>query len=187
MAMPDDGMPSRMPRLRQELLVAYLAAAAVAAHLLEAALPGPGPWFKPGLANVFTLVAFFRFGWRAAVAVTLIRILAGSLALGSLFTPGFFLGLSGATGAVLVLGVVRLLPAGLGPVGVSLLAAMAHMCAQVVAAWGLIIGHAGIFSALPWFLAGSWCTGILNGLLAFLLLERLDRHRHLLQERDWGR
>ncbi|MEO5332036.1 MAG: Gx transporter family protein [Magnetococcus sp. YQC-5] len=168
-----------IPRLRKDLLVAYLAAAAVTTHVLEAALPGPGPWFKPGLANVFTLVAFCRFGWRAAMAVTLIRILVSSMALGILFTPGFFLSFFGATGAVLMLGVVRLLPLGLGPVGISLLAAMAHMVAQTVAAWLLIIGHVGIFSALPWFLAGSWISGILNGLLAFLLLERLDQHHHL--------
>lgn len=170
-----------MPRLRKDILVAYLAAAAVAAHLLEATLPGPGPWFKLGLANVFSLVAFFRFGWRAATAVTLIRVLAGSMALGALFTPGFFLSFSGATGAILVLGMVRLVPAGLGPVGVSVLAALAHMFAQIVAAWLLIIGHVGIFAALPWFLAGSWFSGILNGLLAFLLLERLHRHQHMLE------
>ncbi|MBF0262502.1 MAG: Gx transporter family protein [Magnetococcales bacterium] len=172
-----------MPRLRQDLLIAYLTAAAVTAHLLEAALPGPGPWFKPGLANIFTLVAFFLLGWRAAVAVTLLRILASSLALGILFTPGFFLSLAGGCGAIVLLGLVRLLPdVGLGPVGLSLLAAMAHMAAQSVAAWILLIGHIGILSALPWLLAGSWITGIFNGLLTFLLLEQLERHRQLLTD-----
>ncbi|MBF0127810.1 MAG: Gx transporter family protein [Magnetococcales bacterium] len=169
-----------MSALRKDLLVAYLAAAAVAAHLLESVLPGPGPWFKPGLANVFTLVAFFRLGWRAAAGVTLIRVLAGSMALGTLFTPGFFLSFFGGLGAVGMLGGIRWLPMGLGPVGVSLLAALAHMVAQTVAAWLLLVGHVGIFAALPWFLAGSWLSGILNGLLAFLLLERFDRHQHLL-------
>ncbi|MBF0342197.1 MAG: Gx transporter family protein [Magnetococcales bacterium] len=166
--------------LRRDLLVAYLAAAAVTAHILEAALPGPGPWFKPGVANVFALVAFLRLGWRAAAAVTLLRVLAGSLALGTLFTPGFFLSLAGGCGAVALLGILRLLPLGLGPVGISLLAALAHMGGQTVAAWLIIIGHAGILTALPWFLAGSWITGVINGLLTALLLGQLDRHRELL-------
>ncbi|MBF0293867.1 MAG: Gx transporter family protein [Magnetococcales bacterium] len=167
-------------RLRRDLLVAYLAAAALAAHLLEAVAPGPGPWFKPGLANVFALVAYFRFGWRAAVSVTLIRVLAGSMVLGTLFSPTFFLSFCGAVGAMAAMGLAVLLPARLGPVGVSLLSALAHMLAQTIAAWLVVIGHAGILATLPLFLAGSWITGIMNGLLTFLLLERFDRHLRLL-------
>lgn len=167
-------MSSAMPR--RELLIAYLAAAAVAAHLLEAALPGFGPWFKPGLANSFTLVAYFHLGWRAAAGVTLIRLLVGSITLGTFLSPTFFLSFFGATGAVLVLGAVSVWPPsiqGLGPVGVSLLASLAHISCQILAAWLFILGHSGIFLALPWFLLGSWFTGIVNGLLAFLILERL--------------
>ncbi|MBF0213970.1 MAG: Gx transporter family protein [Magnetococcales bacterium] len=172
-----------IPPLRRDLLIAYLAAAAVTVHVLEAALPGPGPWFKPGLANVFALVAFLRLGWRGAMAVTLMRILAGSLALGTLFTPGFFLSFFGGCGALAMLALLRMIPSsGLGVVGISLLAALAHMAAQIVAAWLLIIGHAGILAALPWFLAGSWISGVLNGLLTYLLLEHFDRHHALLTE-----
>ncbi|MEO5363289.1 MAG: Gx transporter family protein [Magnetococcus sp. DMHC-8] len=180
---------SLLSQPRTELLIAYLAAAAVGTHLLEAALPGLGPWFKPGLANTFTLVAFFQMGWRAAAGVALIRVLVGAMALGTLFSPTFFLSLFGATGAVLALGLacgwrtektaVALPGDGLGPVGVSILASLAHIVCQVLAAWLFIIGHSGIFLALPWFLLGSWLTGIVNGLLAFLILERLT-HSHFL-------
>lgn len=176
------------PQPRQELLIAYLAATAVGTHILEAALPGLGPWFKPGLANTFTLVAFFHLGWKAAAYVAIIRVLAGSLALGTFLSPTFFLSFSGAIGAVLTLGAVRMLQSrkrtsrrsdGLGPVGVSLLAALAHMIFQVAAAWLIIVGHSGIFLALPWFLVGSWLTGIFNGLLAFLILERFAQFSFL--------
>lgn len=164
-----------MTPLRRQLIIAYLAAMAVVAHLLESALPGLGPWFKPGFANVFTLIAFLHLGWHAAVEVSMIRVFAGSLALGSFLSPTFFLSFSGAVGAVGVLGLIRLLPAiSLGPVGLSLLASLAHMGAQVTAAWFLMIRHHGIFLALPWFLLGSWITGLFNGLLAFLALERLS-------------
>lgn len=158
--------------LRRRLLIAYLAAAAIAAHLLEAVLPGPGPWFKPGLANIFTLVAFFALDWRAAAAVSAIRVLAGSLALGTFLSPTFLLSAAGAAGAVATLALGGVLPWRLGPVGMSLVASLAHMAAQVtVAAW-IVVGHPGLLTALPWFLAGSWVTGILNGILAFLILER---------------
>ena len=159
---------------RRELLIAYLAAAAVTAHILETALPGPGPWFKAGLANIFTLVAFFHLGWRAAVGVSLIRVLAGSLALGTFFSPTFFLSFAGAIGALSTLGVTQLLPISLGPVGVSILASLAHMCAQVSAAWLLIISHNGLFLALPWFLVGSWLTGVINGNHSFPYFGTFD-------------
>lgn len=161
------------PPLRRRLLVAHLAAAAMAAHLLEATLPGLGPWFKPGLANLFTLTAFFLLGWRAAVAVSLLRVVAASLALGTFLSPGFLLSLAGAMAAVAVLGVAARLPLGLGAVGLSLLASLAHMAAQIGVAWLVILRHDGLFLALPWFLAGSWVTGILNGLLTRAILVRL--------------
>ncbi len=171
------------PRIRPELLVGYLAAAAVAAHILEAAIPGPGPWFKMGLANIFTLVAFFNLGFQAAAMVSIIRVLAGSLALGTFLSPTFFLSFAGATGAVLVMGLVSMLRVGVGPVGVSILASLAHMTFQVAAAWLVIIAHDGIFLALPWFLLGSWVTGLLNGLLAFVILARIQRHHSM--EAGW--
>jgi heptaprenyl diphosphate synthase len=165
--------------IRPDLLIAYFAAAAVAAHVLEAAIPGPGPWFKMGLANIFTLVAFFHLGWSAAAIVSIIRVVAGSLALGTFLSPTFFLSFSGAAGAVLIMGMLSYLPFKIGPVGVSILASLAHMVSQVVVAWILIIGHDGIFLALPWFLIGSWFTGLLNGLLAFLILKRIEQHNTL--------
>lgn len=177
-----------LPQPRQELLIAYLAAAAVGTHILEATLPGLGPWFKPGLANTFTLVAFFHLGWKAAAGVATIRVMAGSLALGTFLSPTFFLSFSGAMGAVLTMGVCQMLRSqpdknnGLGPVGISLLAALAHMIFQVIAAWLLIVGHSGIFLVLPWFLVGSWLTGIFNGLLAFLILERLARFNFITEK-----
>ncbi len=174
-----DRSHNRLSAPRRELMIAYLAAAAVAAHVLETALPGPGPWFKPGLANIFTLVAFFHLDWRAAAGVSLIRVLAGSLVLGTFLSPTFFLSFSGAAGALTVLGLARYSPAALGPVGVSILASLAHMSAQVGAARSLIIQHDGLLLALPWFLAGSWVTGLLNGLVAFLILERLRLPRFL--------
>ncbi len=161
--------------LRRDLMIAGLAAAAAATHVLESALPGFGPWLKPGLANVFTVAAFFTLGWRAALSVTLIRLLASALALGTFLSPGFFIGLSGAMGAVAVMGAVHLLRMPVGPVGLSLLAALAHMSCQISAAYLLFFDHVGLFALLPWFLVGAWITGVLNGLLAFRMQKRLTR------------
>jgi uncharacterized membrane protein len=43
--------------------VAWLATAAVALSLVDAAIPSPLPGVKPGLANIVTLVVLARYGW----------------------------------------------------------------------------------------------------------------------------
>ncbi|MBF0139127.1 MAG: Gx transporter family protein [Magnetococcales bacterium] len=161
--------------VRPELQVVYWSAAAVTAHLLESGLPYPGPWFKPGLANIFVLVAWMQLGWRAAIGVALLRVFASSLIMGTFFSPTFFLGLSGALAALLTMGVLGLTRLRIGPVGLSIPASLAHMTAQVFVAQELIIGHPGVFTALPWFLIGSWITGLFNGLVACFILQRLER------------
>ena len=86
---PSPGEPGSSSR--RFLLIGYLAAAGVAVHVLESALPGLGPWFKPGLANIFTLAAFFLLDMKAAAAVALIRVLVGSLVLGTFLSPAFLM------------------------------------------------------------------------------------------------
>ena len=54
--------------------LARFAALAAAVHVLEAGLPSPVPGIKPGLANIVTLIVLLRHGWRAAVVVTLLRV-----------------------------------------------------------------------------------------------------------------
>ncbi|MBF0157139.1 MAG: Gx transporter family protein [Magnetococcales bacterium] len=166
---------------RRDGLISTLAAASVAAHLLESTLPGFGPLFKLGLANVFTLVAFAVVGWSGAVAVSLIRVVAGALASGSFLGPTFLMSLAGALGALLALRLVSLAGERLGPVGASLAASLAHMLAQVVMAYLVVVGHVGVFGLLPWLLGMSWGTGILNGLLAERILATLARHREMLE------
>ncbi|MBF0152969.1 MAG: Gx transporter family protein [Magnetococcales bacterium] len=163
-----------LPSIRPELHVVYWSAAAVVAHLLESGLPYPGPWFKPGMANIFVLVAWFQLGWRAAMGVSILRVLASSLILGTFFSPTFFLGLSGALAALSTMGIVAALRLRVGPVGLSIPASLAHMAAQVVMAHVMIIGHSGVLTTLPWFLIGSWITGLFNGLAACFILRQLE-------------
>ncbi|MBF0177360.1 MAG: Gx transporter family protein [Magnetococcales bacterium] len=151
----------------------YWSAAAVAAHLLESGLPYPGPWFKPGLAHIFVLIVWFQLGWRAAMGVSILRVLASSLILGTFLSPTFFLSLSGAVAALLAMGLVAMLRLPVGPVGLSIPASLAHMTAQVGVAQVMIFDHPGVLTALPWFLIGSWITGLVNGLAACFVLRHL--------------
>lgn len=154
--------------------IAKLAALALGLTLLEAAIPSPIPGVKPGLANIITLVVLARFGIGAAVWVGLLRVVAGSLLLGSFLTPGFFLSLAGQVASLAVLSLTRWLPATwFGPVSQSIFAAHAHIAGQVALVYFWFIPHAGIAYLLPVFSLAALVFGIVNGLAAGYLLQRL--------------
>jgi len=154
--------------------IAKLAALALGLTLLEAAIPSPLPGVKPGLANIVTLVVLLQFGWKSAAWVSLLRVVAGSLLLGSFLSPGFVLSLSGAALSLAMLALTQHLPARwFGPVTHSILAAFAHFAAQILVVYWWLIPHAGIANLIPIFAAAALLFGTINGIAASLLLAKL--------------
>ncbi len=163
---------------REDRLIAGLAALAVVIHVLEAGFPSPVPGVKPGLANAVTLIVLMRHGWRAAVWVAALRVLAGSLLVGSFLAPGFWLSLSGAAASLLALGLGwgwnRTLPAlRLSPLGLSVLAALAHMGGQFFVAWRVFLPHPGLLTLLPLLMSAALIFGAVTGAVAAGILRRL--------------
>jgi heptaprenyl diphosphate synthase len=156
--------------------IAAYTVAAITLTLAEAAIPSPLPGVKPGLANIIVLVVLMRYGWRDAAWVSLLRVLAGSLVLGQIFAPGFFLALAGAACSLAVLGLSIHLPARwFGPVSHSIFAAFAHVGGQILVARAWLVPHDGVFLLLPLFAASALIFGIVNGLVAaHLIATRYD-------------
>ena len=92
-----------LPITAEDQRIARYAAAAIVLSVAEAAIPMPLPGVKPGLGNIITLVVLARWGWKEAVWVVLLRVIAASLLLGFFLAPGFFLSLSGALVSLAVL------------------------------------------------------------------------------------
>lgn len=154
--------------------IARLAAAAIVLTVAEAAIPLPLPGVKPGLANIVTLIVLLRWGWRDAAWVGLLRVFAGSLLLGQLFAPGFFLSLSGSLASLATLGLAMHLPRRwFGPVSLSVLAAFAHIGGQLALARAWLVPHDGVFYLVPVFAVAATLFGVINGLVAARLLTRL--------------
>ena len=99
------------------------------------------------------------------------RVIAGALLLGQLFSPGFFLSLAGALSSLAMLALaVRLPPCAFGPVSWSLLAAFAHLAGQLLLARWWLIPHDGLFYLLPFFVVAALVFGVINGLVAARML-----------------
>ena len=166
-------MPLKLTSTPQDHRIAYLTALAIAIHVAEAVLPSPVPGIKPGLANIVTIVVLIQFGWATAAWVGLLRALTGSLIIGTFLAPTFFMSFGGALAAVAALRLATWLP-GLGPVGYSLIASLAHMAAQFMIAYSLFVPHPAMLHLLPVLMTAAVAFGLLNGLIAFAVVRRLE-------------
>lgn len=147
--------------------IARYAAAAIALTVAEAAIPLPLPGVKPGLANIVTLIVLARHGWRDAAWVSILRVFAASLLLGSFLAPGFFLSVSGAVASLAALALAARLPKRwFGPVSHSIFAAFAHIAGQLAVARLWLVPHDGVFYLVPVFALAALVFGLANGLAA---------------------
>jgi len=145
--------------------IARYAAAAIVLTVAEAGIPSPLPGIKPGLANIVVLLVLLRHGWRDAVWVSLLRVIASSVLLGQFLAPGFFLALCGALTSLAALGAGMHLPRRwFGPVSLSVLAAFAHIGGQVLLARLWLVPHDGVFFLVPLFALAALVFGTANGL-----------------------
>lgn len=161
---------------RDDQRIAGFAALAIVIHLAESVLPTPLPGFKPGLANIITLYVLLTYGWRTAAWVSLLRVLGGSLLLGTFLSPTFMLSLSGAVASLGILAISSHLPGRpFGPVGHSCLAALAHMGGQFFTAYYLFMPHPALLSLLPILLSAALLSGIVGGIITHKVMKRMQQ------------
>ena len=163
-------MPSSAKR------VAYTASLVCVAMLLsylESLLPYlPIPGFKPGLANLAVMVAYFTMDLPTAATVSLCRIALSSLLFGSPTT--FLFSLCGGALSLAALALTGALSNRFfGALGVGMSCSSAHCIGQCLAA-AMLYGGAILLSYLPWLLLLSIPTGALTGALTPPILRRLS-------------
>ena len=162
-------------QLPDKYRIAILSAYALALHGFEAMLPSPIPWLRLGLANIITLTALILFGFRAAMMITLIRVILGSLFIGTFLGPSFILSLGGGICGTCSMGLMLALnKKTFGPVGLSLIGAVFHNAAQLFLAYVLFIQRieAVVFISPVIMLLGT-LTGFANGIVAEILIKSL--------------
>ena len=168
--------PQQLTSTVHDHRVAWLTALAIAIHVAESALPSPLPGLKPGLANIVTIAVLMIYGWQTAAWVSLLRVIVGSVLIGTFLTPTFVLSLCGAIASICVLGLLSRFPgAGCGPIGYSLAAALAHMAGQFYSAYILFIPHEALFGLLPPLMTLAAAFGVLNGILVHAMLTHLPK------------
>ena len=171
-------------------LVAGFSALAICIHLFESSLPSI-MGIKPGLANIVTIIVLLRFNLKIAAQVQLLRVFVASLLNGSIFSPTFFLSLSGSLCALLALSIIYCYQQSIlkinhnnpsllshswqaSAISFSVAAALAHMLGQFSLAYIWLIPHAGLFKLLPILLSLALAFGWVNGIIAQKVLLQLS-------------
>lgn len=171
--MPSASNSPSLQQLKRQYQWLALLALAAALHLFESLLPSLGPWFKPGLANIVTLITLVLLGPRAAFALALARVVIGGFFLGTLFTPTLLISACSALVAATIMVVLWRFPCGLSLIGISLAAAIGHMVTQFVVVERVIIHQPALFYLLPPLLLLATVTGWINGAIASAIVTRV--------------
>lgn len=148
---------------------ALLAALALIFSYVEAIIPyNPGiPGVKLGIANVVTVIALYRYGWKDAAVVSVIRIVIAGLLFNGVF--GMLYSLAGAALSLAGMGLLR--KTGLfSVIGVSMAAGVLHNMGQLLVAAALI-EDLRIFFYFPVLLFSGIAAGILVGIISTMVLR----------------
>ncbi len=159
-----------MNKTKRLVLLAMLTAVAMILSYVESLLPSVGiPGVKMGLANIAVIFALFRFGWKEAAALSLVRVVLVSLLFGSVGAMLYSL-----AGAVLSLAVMALLRRidRFSTVGISVAGGVAHNAGQILMAM-LILQTKQLLGYLPVLAVSGIAGGVLTGLAAALLIRRI--------------
>ena len=159
-----------MKKTKRLVLLAMLTAVAMILSYAESLLPSVGiPGVKMGLANIAVIFALFRFGWKEAAALSLVRVVLVSLLFGSVGAMLYSL-----AGAVLSLAVMALLRRidRFSTVGISVAGGVAHNAGQILMAM-LILQTKQLLGYLPVLAVSGIAGGVLTGLAAALLIRRI--------------
>ena len=159
-----------MKKTKRLVLLAMLTAVAMILSYVESLLPSVGiPGVKMGLANIAVIFALFRFGWKEAAALSLVRVVLASLLFGSVGAMLYSL-----AGAVLSLAVMALLRRidRFSTVGISVAGGVAHNAGQILMAM-LILQTKQLLGYLPVLAVSGIAGGVLTVLAAALLIRRI--------------
>lgn len=125
---------------------------------------------KLGLSNLVTVTALYLLGWKYALAINLVRILASSLLFGNAVSLAY--SLVGGMLSVAVMIIVKSLDkkTRFSAVGISIFGGVTHNIGQLAVAI-LMVDKLSIAFYLPVLLAAGAVTGFVIGAIALLVVN----------------
>ena len=168
-----DNTPRKRSSANMVAHIALMASLALIFSYVEAIIPyNPGiPGVKLGIANIVTVIALYKYGWKDAAAVSVIRIVIAGLLFNGLF--GMLYALAGATVSFIGMAVLKNTQV-FSIAGVSMAGGVLHNLGQLLVAAALI-EDLRIFFYFPILLFSGIISGIAIGIAATMVLRVLRK------------
>lgn len=150
--------------------VAILTAISVVISIIESYFTFLGniiPGLKLGLANIVILFALYKYNFKTALMISLIRVFVVAL-IRTGFGINFFFSLAGALFSIIAMSLV--MKTKLSIMGVSIVGSISHSIGQVLIGM-FILANQNIIYYLPYLLLFSIPTGIIVGLITKKLIN----------------
>ncbi len=144
--------------------LSMLLSISVVLSLIESFIPifnGIIPGIKLGLANIVILYALYKYSFKEALYLSLLRVLLVGILRTGLFSITFFFSLSGALFSLIFMYMFTKISK-LSVVGISIIGAIFHSIGQILIAT-IFLSNMNILYYLPILLISSVITGIIVG------------------------
>ena len=128
------------------------------------------PGVKIGLANIAVMFALYKLGAKAAVIISLVRVVLVSILFGNLFSMVYSLA-GAALSLAVMLCAVRIKK--LSAMGVGVLGGVFHNVGQIIIA-AFVLQTAGLIYYLPVLCISGTVAGIAVGLVSGIVADRIN-------------
>jgi len=129
------------------------------------------PGLKIGLANIIILIVLYKYSFREAFLVSILRVFFLGLFRYGVFSIPFFFSLSGAVFSIIFMFMFKKVFS-FSIVGISVIGSLFHSLGQIIIGI-FLISNINMIYYLPVLLIVSIPTGIIVGLISKSLLEHM--------------
>ncbi|HDS08918.1 MAG TPA: Gx transporter family protein [Firmicutes bacterium] len=164
-------------KFNRELIIAVFIICAAIINIIETSIPKPIPWLRFGLSNIFILNCIVLMGWEKGAVVAAGKVVVAGIALGTLFSPTFFMAAAGTTLSVIVMaGAWKMFNRIISPVGVSILGSVAHNLGQLTIILIIMHFHKSIFFQLPIIILVGSVSGFITGIISLEFIKKWEAY-----------
>lgn len=162
--------------IKKQARIALLLALSVVLSIIEGMIPvfsGFIPGLKIGLANIAVLFVLYKYSFKDAFILSILRVFLVAILRTGLFSITFSFSLVGATLSILVMGLAKKVTS-LSIIGISTLGSITHTIGQLIVA-SLFLESSKIFYYFPFLLIISTISGIVIGIISQQLYLRINK------------
>lgn len=146
--------------------ISMLLAISVVLSIIESFIPifsGIIVGVKLGLANIVIIYVLYKYGFKEALYITILRVILVGLLRTGLFSITFIFSISGAILSIIMMSLFKLTK--LSIIGVSIIGSISHVIGQILIAI-IILNIPNLIYYLPYLLLFSCITGVIIGIIS---------------------